>query len=84
MCKQRATHKYNAKVKPKTFQKGDLVWRIIGNARKDATDGKLAQNWEGPFLVQEALNNDTFRLEYLDDKQISRIWNANHLKFYFS
>jgi len=26
VCKQRATRKYNAKVNPRSFQKGDLVW----------------------------------------------------------
>uniref|UniRef100_A0A151UI61 Reverse transcriptase RNase H-like domain-containing protein n=1 Tax=Cajanus cajan TaxID=3821 RepID=A0A151UI61_CAJCA len=28
---------------------GDLVWRLLGEARKDTSDGKLAPTWGGPF-----------------------------------
>ena len=35
-CKIRATRRYNSKVKPRKFQKGDLVWRMRSDARKDS------------------------------------------------
>jgi len=33
VCKQRAAHRYNAKVNLRSFQQGDLVWRMTGDAR---------------------------------------------------
>jgi len=43
-CKQRVARRYNAKVRPRTFQKGDLVWRMTSSARKDVANGKFAPN----------------------------------------
>jgi len=48
-CKLRATRRYNTKVRPRNFHKGDLVWMMRSNARK--ADGKFSSNWEGPFRV---------------------------------
>jgi len=39
------TRRYNAKVNPRSFLKGDLVWRMTGDAQKNPTDDKLAANW---------------------------------------
>ena len=44
VCKQKAARRYNAKVNPRSFQQGDLVWRLTGDARKNQTDGKFAAN----------------------------------------
>jgi len=33
--KIRASRRYNTKVRPMGFQKGDLVWRMRSNARKN-------------------------------------------------
>nr|KYP35079.1 Retrovirus-related Pol polyprotein from transposon 412 family [Cajanus cajan] len=48
-CKLRASQRYNTRVKPRSFRVGDLVWRLLGEARKDTSDGKLAPIWGGPF-----------------------------------
>ncbi|WVZ23634.1 hypothetical protein V8G54_002178 [Vigna mungo] len=47
--KRLIARRFNAKVRPRHFVKGDLVWRKAAEARKEATHGKLATNWEGPF-----------------------------------
>jgi len=41
-CKIRAARRYNSKVKPRSYQKGDLVWRMRSDARKDS--GKFSSN----------------------------------------
>ena len=82
--KRRACKRFNAKVQLRTFNEGDLVWRMRNDAIKDPTQGKLAPNWEGPFRIVENLKNGAYRLEMLDEKLISRTWNVSHLKFYFS
>ncbi|RDX83995.1 hypothetical protein CR513_35021, partial [Mucuna pruriens] len=67
-CRQRVARRYKSKVKPRDFREEDLVWRKTREARKKKEDD----------------NNDVYRLENLDNTPISRIWNAMHLKFYFS
>ena len=49
--KQRATRKYNAKLHPRSFVIGDLVWRMANSARKK--DGKFSANWDGPYHIRE-------------------------------
>ena len=81
--KRKTSKRFNAKVKPRSFNEGDLVWRMRTDARKDPQQGKLASNWEGPFRILENLKN-AYRLEILEEKVLPRTWNASHLKFYFS
>jgi len=50
-CKVWASRRYNTKVRPRSFQKGDLVWRMRSDARKK--EGKFSSNREGPFRVRE-------------------------------
>nr|KYP63982.1 Transposon Ty3-I Gag-Pol polyprotein [Cajanus cajan] len=83
-CKLRASRKYNTRVKSRSFRVGELVWRLLGEARKDTSDGKLAPTWGGLFRVTEDLENGAYRLEELSRKSIPRTWNAMHLKYYFS
>lgn len=67
-CKRLVERQYNPKVRPRTFQEGDLVLRKTGEARLTATHGKLAAKWEGPFRVIEALGNGAYRLQHPDGK----------------
>jgi len=79
-CKIRATRKYNSKVKPRSYQKGDLVWRMRSDARKD--DEKFSSNWEGPFRIAGTATGEAYYLEYLSGKSVPRTWNATHIKLY--
>jgi len=81
-CKTWATRRYNSKVKPRSFQKGNLVWCMRSDARKDG--GKFSSNWEGPFRVADTAAGGAYHLEYLSGKSIPRTWNATHLKFYYN
>ena len=82
---------YNRKVKPRSFQEGDLVLRLI---QRTAGQHKLSAPWEGPFVVSKALDNDSY---YLIDAQKPRArkrddsgkesecpWNANLLRRFYS
>jgi len=81
-CKLRAARRYNTKVRPRSFHKGDLVWRIRSNTRK--LDDKFLSNWEGLFWIREVGEGGAYHLEWLSRKIVPRTWNATHLKFYFS
>ena len=69
-CKGMVARRSNAKVKPRSFIRGDLVWRKTNEARKKSAQGKLAPNWEGPFRVTESLQNGAYQLEYLSGREI--------------
>lgn len=48
--KVRVAKTYNKKVKEKSFQIGDLVWKtILPVGSKDSKFGKRFPNWEGPY-----------------------------------
>jgi len=45
-AKRRASRRYNANLRPRSFIIGDLVWRMANSARKK--DGKFSANWDSP------------------------------------
>ena len=48
---ERVAKYFNRKVKPRSFQVGDLVLFKVTLATKDTTKRKLAPNWKGPYKV---------------------------------
>ena len=82
--KQRLSQRYNAKIQIRQLQAGDLVLRRASIGNKNAKDGKLAANWEGPYRVQRANGRGAYTLEYLSGVQIPRTFNIADLKRYFS
>jgi len=51
-CKLRASRWYNTKVRPRSFQKGDFVWRMRSDARKNK--GKFSFNWRDLSEFEES------------------------------
>ncbi|GJT78248.1 reverse transcriptase domain-containing protein [Tanacetum coccineum] len=41
---------------------------------------KLGPKWEGPYLVVEAYQNDSYKLQTIDDKEVPRVWHAINLR----
>ena len=83
-AKQLLAAKYNRKVRPRAFNRGNLVLRRADIGNKNAKDGKLAANWEGPYRIKERLDGGAYTLETLAWKPIKRTWNADKLKIYYS
>ncbi|KAI9084687.1 hypothetical protein K1719_033331 [Acacia pycnantha] len=83
-AKQLIEPKYNQKVKPRSFDRGDLVLRRADVSNKNARDGKLAANWDGPYRVKEKLHRGAYVLETLARKPIKRTWNVDKLRVYYS
>jgi len=81
-AKKRVARRYNSKLHPRMFTKGDFVWRIASTARKK--DGKFSANLEGPFRIHEDIGGGGYKLEQLSRDEILNTWNVSHLKFYFS
>ncbi|GKV13259.1 hypothetical protein SLEP1_g24299 [Rubroshorea leprosula] len=51
--KQKIANFYNKRVQPRSFKIGDLVLRKAGLTGFETRFGKLAPNWEGPYVVAE-------------------------------
>ena len=57
---QQGLRRYHSrKVRPRSFQEGDLVLRLI---QQTAGQHKLSAPWEGPFVIRRALGNDSYYL----------------------
>ena len=74
---------YNSKVKHRDFQVRDLVLRKVTSATKDASQGKLRPNYEGPYRIASWHRKGTYHLETLDRQKLHNPWNTEHLKKYY-
>ena len=63
---------YNAMVKPRRFNIGDLVLKRVSLTTKNLTHGKLGPNWEGPYRVINCKRQGSYYLEALDG------WKLEH------
>ena len=80
---RRLASSYNKRVKPRTFQPGDLVLRRVFENTADPNAGKFQPNWEGPSLITRAGESGSYALDKLDGTLVPRMWNASHLKRYY-
>ncbi|KAJ1377489.1 hypothetical protein SESBI_48837 [Sesbania bispinosa] len=71
-------------VVPRSFEVEDLVLRRADIGNKNAAQGKLAENWEGPYRVTSKTGTGAYQLETLSSIAIPRTWNADKLHRYFS
>ena len=54
--KNKVAQTYNERIKRKSFEVGEFVWKIILSVgSKDKELGKWSPNWEGPFKVHQVL-----------------------------
>ena len=71
---------FNRKVRIRMLKEEDLVLKKVTQKR---SDGVLAPNWEGPYLIKEMLRDGAYKLENMEGYPVDHTWNADHLrKFY--
>jgi hypothetical protein len=72
-------------VKKEYFQLGDLVLKWDAQRKDKGKHGKFEALWIGPFNISEVLQNNTFKLQSLEDTEFSGgPVNGHFLKKYFS
>ncbi|KAL0448332.1 UNVERIFIED_CONTAM: hypothetical protein Slati_1389600 [Sesamum latifolium] len=71
------TRGYNQKVKPRSFQVGDLVLKKVEVSKHV---GKLDPTWEDPYKVMEIRKKGMYALQNLAGKDLPRPWNIHNLK----
>ena len=80
---QKLKQGYDAKVKQRSLEPGNLVLRkVLGNARNPAW-GKLKPNWEGSYRITSVAGIGAYFLEDLDEHVIPHPQNVNNLKKYY-
>ena len=81
--KLRVARAYNKKVKDKSFQDGDLVWKtILPLGMKSNKFCKLSPSWEGPYRIVKVIFGNSYMLETLQGDRLSRAINGRYLKNY--
>ena len=81
--KQAISRRYNAKVKHRHLQIGDLVLKKAEFSAAEKRDEKLGAKWEGPYKVIQILTPGTYKLEDMQGKVLPHPWNIQHLRKYF-
>ena len=74
---------YDAKVKLRPLEPGDLVLRKVLGTAKNPAWGKLGSNWEGPYRITSVAGIGAYFLEDLDKCVIPRPWNVSNLRRYY-
>ena len=74
---------YDAMVKPRCFNIGDLVLKRVFLATRNPAHGKLGPNWEGPYRVINYKRQGSYYLETLGRRKLEHPWNVEHLRRYY-
>ena len=74
---------YDAKVKLRPLEPGDLVLRKVLGTAKNPAWGKLGSNWERPYHITSVAGIGAYFLEDLDKRVIPRPWNVSNLRRYY-
>ena len=61
---------YDAMVKPRRFNIGDLVLKRVSLATRNLAHGKLGPNKEGPYRVINCKRQESYYLEALDRRKL--------------
>ena len=74
---------YDAMVKPKRFNIGDVVLKRVSLATRNLAYRKLGPNWKGPYKVINCKRQGSYYLEALGGRKLKHPWNVEHLRRYY-
>jgi len=83
VAKARMTRFYNRKVKEHPLAVTDVVLRSMEAIDKQVVHGKITPNLEGPYIVCEEVQPNTFRLQTLQGTDVPRAWHSDNLCRYY-
>ena len=82
--KLRVARAYNKKLKYKSFQVGNLVWKtILPLGMKNNKFGKWSPSWEGPYRVVKVIFGNSYMMETLKGECLPMAINGRYLKKYY-
>ena len=82
--KLRVARAYNKKVKLRSFQVGDPVWKtILPLGMKSNKFGKWSLSWEGPYKIIKVISGNSYMAETVQDERLPRAINGRYLKKFY-
>jgi hypothetical protein len=82
--KRRVARAYNKRVRAKSFQVGDLVWKtILPIGSKSNKFGKWSPYWEGPYKITRVCSGNSYMVESLQGQQLPWALNGRYLKKFY-
>ena len=82
--KLRVARAYNKKVRAKSFQVGELVWKtILPLGTKSNKFGKWSPAWEGPYKIVKVIFGNSYMVETPQGERLHMALNGRYLKKYY-
>ncbi|XP_075077079.1 uncharacterized protein LOC142163833 [Nicotiana tabacum] len=82
LYQNRMASAFNKRVKPRQFTLGKLILKKIF-PYKEETKGKLARNWQGPYVVHQVLPGGALSLAEMDGRVNTNPINSDAIKRYY-
>ena len=80
---RKMTRAFGKRVKPRKFQKGDLVLKVLRGLIIDPR-GKFRPNWSGPYVIRDLTQEGATWLIDLDGNQFTEPVNVDQLKRFYA
>ena len=82
--KLRVTRAYNKKVRAKSFQVRELVWKtILPLGTKSNKFSKWSPSWEGPYKIVKVIFGNSYMMKTMQGEHLLRALNGRYLKKYY-
>jgi hypothetical protein len=82
--KVKIAKQHNKRVMEKSFEVGDLVWKmILPLGTQSGKFGKWSPCWEGPFRVIRVVPGNAYFVENLEGHLLPKALNGKYLKQYY-
>jgi hypothetical protein len=82
--KLKVARAYNKRVREKTFQVGDMVWKtILPVGPRDNRFGKWSLSWEGPYKITRVVLGNAYFVKTLEGRELPKALNGKYLKRHF-
>jgi hypothetical protein len=82
--KLRVAKAYNKRVKEKSFQVRDLVWKtILPIGSRSSKFEKWPPNWEGSYRIEEVILGNSYMVQSIQGTSLPRALSGKYLKNYY-
>ena len=80
---RKMTRAFRKRVKPRKFQRGDLVLKVLRGLINDPR-GKFRPSWSGSYVIQDLTREGAAWLTNLDGNQFTEPVNVDQLKKFYA
>jgi hypothetical protein len=79
--KLKVARAYNKRVREKSFEVSDLVWKmILLVGSRDNKFGKWSPSWEGPYKVTRIVPGNAYFIEMMEGRELPKSLNGKYLE----